>query len=80
MTNQSLSKQSLKRVAEPNELVLQLPNLATLKQVAETLGVHKNTIRNWIALDKLKAVRAGSRVVRIPRDAVLEMLRSYQER
>lgn len=62
------------------DLVAQLPNLATLKQVAETLGVHKNTIRNWIALDKLKAVRAGSRVVRIPREAVLEMLRSYQKR
>lgn len=62
------------------DLVAQLPNLATLKQVADTLGVHKNTIRNWIALGQLKAVRAGSRVVRIPRDAVLEMLRSYQER
>lgn len=77
MTNQSLSKQSLKRVAEPNELVLQLPNLATIQQTADALGVHKNTIRNWIEKGNLQAVIAGSRVVRIPRDAVIDMLRSY---
>ena len=77
MTNQSLTKQSLKRVAEPNELVLQLPNLATIQQTADALGVHKNTIRNWIEKGNLQAVIAGSRVVRIPRDAVIDMLRSY---
>jgi excisionase family DNA binding protein len=77
MTNQSITKQSLKRVAEPNELVLQLPNLATIQQTADALGVHKNTIRNWIEKGNLQAVIAGSRVVRIPRDAVIDMLRNY---
>jgi excisionase family DNA binding protein len=77
MTNQSITKQSLKRVAEPNEIVLQLPNLATIQQTADALGVHKNTIRNWIEKGNLQAVIAGSRVVRIPRDAVIDMLRNY---
>ncbi len=38
-----------------------LPNLLTIEQVSEILGVHPNTLRNWDRSGKLKAVRIGSR-------------------
>lgn len=84
MTNQLNSNSNHSRASlDPFDLVAQLPNLATLQQAADALGIHKNTIRNWITLGHIQAVRAGgskSRVVRIPRDAVAEILRKYQER
>ncbi|MFC1687056.1 helix-turn-helix domain-containing protein [Patescibacteria group bacterium] len=38
-----------------------LPQLLTLEQVSEFLGVHPNTLRNWDANGKLRAVRVGKR-------------------
>lgn len=40
-------------------------NLITIKQAAELMGVHPNTIRNWIADGKLEVKRIGSRIIRI---------------
>lgn len=38
-----------------------MTNLLTIKQAAEYLSVHPNTLRNWENDGKLKAVRLGSR-------------------
>lgn len=38
-----------------------LPKLLTIEQVSEILGIHPNTLRNWDAKGRLKAVRLGSR-------------------
>jgi excisionase family DNA binding protein len=37
----------------------------TIAQVAEKLGVHKNSVRNWISEGLLPAYRVGPRTVRI---------------
>jgi excisionase family DNA binding protein len=41
------------------------PHWVTVKQAAEIVGTHSNTIRNWIALGKLPAHRFAERLVRI---------------
>lgn len=38
-----------------------LPNILTLKQAADILNVHPNTLRNWDNQGVLKAVRYGKR-------------------
>jgi excisionase family DNA binding protein len=43
-------------------------NLVTIKQAAESLSVHPNTIRNWIKTGKLKAIRFSSKTIRISAD------------
>jgi excisionase family DNA binding protein len=47
-------------------------NLVTIKQAAEQLQVHQNTIRAWILRGDLKAERVG-RIIRI-RQANLDAL------
>lgn len=37
------------------------PILLNIKQVAQILGVHPDTLRTWDNEDRLKAVRLGSR-------------------
>ena len=41
-------------------------NLLTIKQAAELLSVHPNTIRNWIRAGKIKAMKFGPSTIRIP--------------
>jgi len=41
------------------------PGWLTIKDTAERLGVHRNTVREWIATGTLKAYRYGERIVRI---------------
>lgn len=41
------------------------------KQISETLGISKRTIRRAIAAGELRAVRYNARVIRVPRDEVV---------
>lgn len=50
------------------------PKLLTCAAAAEELGLKEATIRVWIARRKLASVKLG-RAVRIPADAVDEMIR-----
>ncbi|AOZ63981.1 excise [Mycobacterium phage Baehexic] len=52
-----------------------MPQRASIQQTAEYLGVHPNTVRNYIAEGKLKAVRLGPRLIRIERDSIEALLR-----
>lgn len=40
---------------------LELPELITLREAAELLNCHMNTLRNWDRTGVLKAVRIGQR-------------------
>ena len=39
----------------------EIPELLTIKQAAEMINVHPNTLRNWEKEGKIQAVRIGSR-------------------
>jgi len=43
-------------------------NLVTIKQAAESLSVHPNTIRNWMKAGKIKAIKFGPNTIRISLD------------
>jgi excisionase family DNA binding protein len=55
----------------------QFGELITVKQGAELLGVHPNTIRNLIAKKVLVAERIGARIVRIRKQCLLDLLTPY---
>ncbi len=40
---------------------MEIPELLTLRQAADLLAVHPNTLRNWEREGKIAAVRIGSR-------------------
>jgi len=46
----------------------------SINQVIEELGVHRNTVENWLRSGRLKGVRAG-KLWRIPSEALDEFLR-----
>ena len=46
----------------------------SINQVIKELGVHRNTVENWLRSGKLKGVRAG-KLWRIPSEALDEFLR-----
>lgn len=48
----------------------------TIRDSARVLGVHENTIRNWINKGLLKAQRLPSGVRRVSRSEVLRMVES----
>jgi len=50
----------------------------TIQTAAELLGVHPNTIRNFIIRDQLKAYRIGARIVRVSRQDVLDLFTLYK--
>ncbi|ALF00904.1 excise [Mycobacterium phage Serenity] len=52
-----------------------MPPRASIQQTADYLGVHPNTVRNYIAAGKLKAVRLGPRLIRVERDSVEALMR-----
>ena len=56
-----------------------LPNKALLRpdEVAAYLSVTRKTVYHWVQLGKLKAEKY-ERLIRIPREAVLEMKRSVE--
>ena len=52
--------------------------LVSIKQAAADYGVHRNTIRNWILLGKLPAVRIGSRIIRVNSSDVAQLATPYK--
>jgi excisionase family DNA binding protein len=44
-----------------------------VREVAEYFDVHVNTIKYWIRLGRLDAVKLSKQVVRIPRESVLKI-------
>ena len=52
----------------------------TIKQAAETIGVHENTIRLWIKSGTLPAYRlAGTKIIRVTRAAIDELKTSAKD-
>lgn len=50
----------------------------TKKEAAALLGVHKNTIDNLLLSKKLPAVRIGSRIIRIHKQDLLNLLTPFE--
>lgn len=50
-----------------------MQKLLSIKEAAEALGVHRNTIRNWISSGRLTPIRFSSRTIRIPADNLNNM-------
>ena len=50
----------------------------TINEAAELVGVHRNTIRNWILRQELPAERIGARIVRLRKQDVLNLLTPYE--
>ena len=48
----------------------------TIPQVAELLGVHKDTVQTWIEEGKLGSVKIGYRTVRILQSDIDEFIRN----
>lgn len=47
-------------------------NLITITEAAERIGVHPNTIRNWLKSGSLKGYRIGPRFIRIDETELME--------
>jgi excisionase family DNA binding protein len=50
----------------------------SISESAEYLGVHPNTIRNWIRFGTLKAGRVGLRTIRIQKSDLDQLLTTYK--
>lgn len=50
----------------------------SIAESAEYMGVHRNTIRNWIKFEILPAGRIGLRTIRILRSDLDELLTRYR--
>jgi excisionase family DNA binding protein len=59
---------------EIGELMEYTKSFYTPHEVAEMARVHPSTVLNWIATDKLYAVKLSERTYRIPLKAVLTLL------
>ena len=57
-----------------DKLIEDIPELASVQEVAELLRVREVSISKWIRQGHLKALRAGKRVVRIPKDQLRDFL------
>jgi excisionase family DNA binding protein len=53
-------------------------NLLSIKEFAQKLGIHWQTVRNYINEGKIKSVKIG-RVVRIPLDEINRLTQATQE-
>lgn len=53
-------------------------NWLTIGQVAEELGLHRNTIYAMVKRGDLEALRYNKRVIRIPRQALENLLTTYK--
>ena len=49
----------------------------SIKQASTITGLHANTIRNYIRIGKLKAVRVGARIVRIEKSELENLFAEY---
>lgn len=53
----------------------------TIKQAADMIGVHENTIRLWIKDGRLQAYRLnGTKIIRITQGAILAMKTPAQDK
>ncbi len=52
------------------------PELISIQDAADFIGVHPNTIRNMIRRDQLTAYRFGLRVIRIDRQQLMKVVQS----
>jgi excisionase family DNA binding protein len=52
------------------------PELISIQDAADFIGVHPNTIRNMIRRDQLTAYRFGLRVIRIDRQQLMRVVQS----
>jgi len=50
----------------------------TIQGSADYLGVHKNTIQNWITSGQLPATRFSSRIIRISISDLQSLGKSYE--
>lgn len=50
----------------------------TIRQVADELHLHTNTIYAMVKRGDLEALRYNKRVIRVPRDAMDNLLTTYQ--
>jgi excisionase family DNA binding protein len=48
--------------------------LLSAKEAAKRLGLKPGTIRLWIALRRLPSIRLGERAIRVPADAIDELI------
>lgn len=75
----SLRRRAISRSAktkmQPNQIDSER---VTIKQGAEFLGVHPNTIRNLILRQELAAERIGARIIRIRKQDLLNLLTPYE--
>ena len=53
------------------------PKYLSIKQASIITGLHANTIRNYIRIGKLKAVRVGARIVRIEKSELENLFAEY---
>ena len=53
------------------------PKYLSIKEASTITGLHANTIRNYIRIGKLKAVRVGARIVRIERSELENLFAEY---
>jgi excisionase family DNA binding protein len=51
------------------------PELISVREAAELIGVHTNTIKNMIKRGQLTAYRFGLRVIRVDRQQLMEAVR-----
>jgi len=55
-------------------------NDLTIKEAADAIGVHENTIRLWIKSGTLRAYRlAGTKIIRVTRAAIDELKTSAKD-
>jgi len=53
------------------------PKYLSIKQASIITGLHANTIRNYIRIGKLKAVRVGARIIRIEQAELENLFAQY---
>ena len=53
-------------------------DLLTIKESAELLKVHPNTIRNLLVRGSIQGIRVGPRIVRIPKSALEALLTEFK--
>lgn len=56
-----------------------MDDLITIREAARLLAVHPNTLRNWEAQGKIKAVRIGSRRDRRYRLSDIRLMTNYEQ-
>lgn len=59
---------------------MNINNDLTIKEAADAIGVHENTIRLWIKSGTLRAYRlAGTKIIRVTRAAIDELKTPAQD-